>query len=314
MVVFVEKIWNRSSHAAFTDLIRWNGEFFCIFRESDCHFGGINGVLRLLHSPNGIAWNSLALIEREGWDLRDPKLSITPDGKLMLLTGAIRVNREKLRLAQHSMVSFSEDALHWSELKSIFKEEWLWRLTWFQGKGYGFTYFFTNPLDSSSEWRIKLYETLDGIFYKPLSSFYIPGKPNEVTLRFFSSQMVALIRRDSKGDHNAWIGSSVPPYVDWLFRETSGYLGSPNFIILPGGKMWASGRMLSETPYGSIEKMAVLKMSLKDLQPKVILPSLGDCSYPGMVYEEPYLWISYYSSHEGQATIYLAKLDLRQWF
>lgn len=311
LVISLEKIWDRSRHAALTDLIKWKGEFFCIFRESDTHYGGVNGVLRFLHSPNGIVWNLLTLIEKEGWDLRDPKLSITPDGRLMLLVGASRYNRNKLRLSSESLVSFSTDALNWSEFKTVFKEEWLWRLTWFQGKGYGFTYFFTNPLDSSSEWRVRLYETMDGIIYKPLSSFNIPGKPNEVTLRIFPyGQMIALIRRDGKHDHNAWIGSSIPPYEDWLFTETSCYLGGPNFIILPDEKMWAAGRLLSETPYGIIEKMAILGMNKNDLQPIIILPSLGDCSYPGLVFEDPYLWVSYYSSHEGHAAIYLAKLSM----
>ncbi len=35
----------------------------------------------------------------------------------------------------------------------------------------------------------------------------------------------------------------------------------------------------------------------------------GDTSYPGLVWHDDRLWISYYSSHEGNARIYLAQLD-----
>jgi hypothetical protein len=40
------------------------------------------------------------------------------------------------------------------------------------------------------------------------------------------------------------------------------------------------------------------------------LPSGGDTSYPGLVFYEGLLWVSYYSSHEGKTSIYLAKVKL----
>lgn len=40
------------------------------------------------------------------------------------------------------------------------------------------------------------------------------------------------------------------------------------------------------------------------------LPSGGDSSYPGMVMHNGLLWMSYYSSHEGKTSIYLAKIAL----
>ena len=40
------------------------------------------------------------------------------------------------------------------------------------------------------------------------------------------------------------------------------------------------------------------------------LPSGGDCSYPGLVFYQNELWVSYYSSHEGKTAIYLARVAL----
>ena len=41
----------------------------------------------MLESADGKAWTSVALIAEEGIDLRDPKLSITPDDRLMIVAG-----------------------------------------------------------------------------------------------------------------------------------------------------------------------------------------------------------------------------------
>ena len=40
------------------------------------------------------------------------------------------------------------------------------------------------------------------------------------------------------------------------------------------------------------------------------LPSGGDTSYPGMVWHNNMLYISYYSSHEAKTNIYLAKVKI----
>jgi len=40
------------------------------------------------------------------------------------------------------------------------------------------------------------------------------------------------------------------------------------------------------------------------------LPSSGDNSYPGLVWFEGRLLVSYYSSHEGKAKIYLAEVAI----
>ena len=40
------------------------------------------------------------------------------------------------------------------------------------------------------------------------------------------------------------------------------------------------------------------------------LNTAGDTSYAGLLWHEGSLWVSYYSSHEGKASIYLALVDL----
>src|SRR3954453_13109704 len=86
VLVSVEKIWDAGKHNAFTDLARWRGKWYCTFRESEAHVGG-DGGLRVLESADGRAWKSIALVTEEGIDLRDPKLSVTPDDRLMIVAG-----------------------------------------------------------------------------------------------------------------------------------------------------------------------------------------------------------------------------------
>src|SRR5690242_1967499 len=85
-LVSVRKIWDQGQHNAFTDLIRFRGEWFATFRESGDHVAG-DGKIRVLRSKDGDRWESAALLEEEGIDLRDPKLSMTPGGGLMIVAG-----------------------------------------------------------------------------------------------------------------------------------------------------------------------------------------------------------------------------------
>ena len=75
-LVSVNRIWDRSPHNAFTDLIRFRDRWWCTFREAECH-GASSGRIRI----------RAAVVAEAGIDLRDPKLSIMPDGRLLLLTG-----------------------------------------------------------------------------------------------------------------------------------------------------------------------------------------------------------------------------------
>jgi hypothetical protein len=146
----------------------------------------------------------------------------------------------------------------------------------------------------------------DGVTYDPVTHLDVPGHPNETTLRFMpDGEMVALVRREG-GNTFGWIGRSLAPYKEWTWKETKHRLGGPNFIRLPDGKLWAAGR---EYPGGA--KTVVAKMTAAgDYEPVLTLKSSGDNSYPGLVWHDGLLWMSFYSSHEGKTSIYLAKIKL----
>ncbi|MEN6534885.1 MAG: exo-alpha-sialidase, partial [Bryobacteraceae bacterium] len=90
-IVEVRKIWSAGPHNAFTDLIRFQNRWYCVFREGAGH-GSPDGRLRVITSKNGKLWESAALIESGEGDLRDAKISIAPDGRLVLM-GAVALRQ-----------------------------------------------------------------------------------------------------------------------------------------------------------------------------------------------------------------------------
>src|SRR5262245_6701108 len=79
----VQKIWDKAPHNAFTDLVRYDDQWFCVFREGQGHVSP-DGALRVITSKDGKNWESAALITSPTSDLRDAKITITPGGQLML--------------------------------------------------------------------------------------------------------------------------------------------------------------------------------------------------------------------------------------
>ena len=317
----VKKIWDAGKHNAFTDLIRFQDQWYCTFREADAHVGG-DGSIRVLRSRDGQAWKSVANVTEAGIDLRDPKFSITPDGRLMIVAGGSVYRGGKSLLGRQPRVLFSKDGESWTAPKRTLEEgDWLWRVTWHNGTAWGLAYnpqarmqeqakAAANKVDSikpgPAEWKLKLVKSTDGEHYDLVTHLDVPGFANESTVRFLADDtMVALIRRES-GNRHGWIGTSRPPYTHWNYHETGYRLGGPNFLVMDDGSMWASSR----DHRGKSAKTAIGRMNTNAYEPELVLPSGGDTSYAGLVMHQGQLWMSYYSSHEGKSAIYIARLQL----
>ncbi len=303
-IVSVKKIWDQGGHNAFTDLIRFQDKWLCTFREAAGHVKG-DGKLRVITSADGETWESAALLAEDGIDLRDPKISITPDGRLMIVAGGSVYRKGKYK-GRQPRVAFSNDGREWTPTQRILSEgEWLWRVTWHEGKAYGISY---NPDEYKAKkrkWCQALFVSTDGVHYTKICDLKVDGYAGETTLRFLpDGTMMALVRRESD-DKCGWIGTSKKPYAEWRWHKTKHHLGGPNFIVLPDGTIWAGSRS-----YTAGVKTAFAKMSPTAYEPVLTLPSGGDTSYPGLVWHDGLLWMSYYSSHEGKTSIYLAKIRL----
>ena len=309
-VVEVKKIWDQAPDNAFTDRVRWHDAFYCAFREGRGHVSS-DGRIRILESKDADTWESAAAISLEGFDLRDAHLSVAPNGRLMLLGGAAPREKDNQSAPTGTFVSYSKDGRQWTEPQiAVEPGRWLWCVTWLQGKAYGISY----TAGKGADRYLELLVSGDGIHYTPhVPRLLEQGYPTEVTLRFDSEgTCYALVRRDRRGDDpsSALLGISKPGYKQWQWKDLgadfNGF-GGPNFIRIPGGHWLAAGRMHDG---GAHTAITYLDMENGAMTKLLKLPSGGDTSYPGMVWHNGMLYVSYYSSHEGKTSIYLAKVKI----
>lgn len=303
-LVEVRKIWDHAPHNAFTDLIRHDGWFYCVFREGSKHVSP-DGKLRVIRSKDGNAWESAALIESSEGDLRDAKISVTPDGRLML-AGAIAFSAGS-PVRHRSLVWLSKDGAHWSDAKSVADPNyWLWRITWHGAKALGVGY-----LTEPDRRAVRLYEgNADGGFRSVVDDLGIEGYPNESAIRFGKDGTAyCLLRRDPwKGaPSNGLLGISRAPYREWQWTDLDRRIGGPDFQITGEGAGIAVVRLHDGTVRTSVCRLNLKSPSIEEI---LRLPSSGDSSYAGIVLDKGLAWISYYSSHEGKTSIYLAKVRL----
>jgi hypothetical protein len=300
-LVSVQRIWNGAPHNAFTDLIRFKDRWFCVFREGKGHVSP-GGALRVLTSADGTQWESAALVTSPLGDLRDAKLSITPEGQLMLL-GAVALADQSEHTHQ-SLTWFSNDGKTWSEPHAVGDPDfWLWRATWHDDQAYGFGY-----ATNSKHRSVRLYQTDHGKeFHAIVDTAFQAGYPNESDLVFLPDDTCyCLLRRDA-AEKTAQLGVSKPPYTAWKWHDLGVRIGGPALLRLPDGRLIACVRRYEGGARTSLHWLDAEKQSLTEF---LKLPSGGDTSYAGMVWHEEMLWVSYYSSHEGKTSIYLAKVEL----
>jgi heat shock protein HslJ len=299
-LVQVTRIWDKAPHNAFTDLLRAKDRWWCVFREGQGHVSP-DGAIRVLTSSDGESWEPAALVSSPDSDLRDPKIVVAPDGRLMLIGAAYGGHAGKK--VHRSFVRFSDDGRNWSEPTNVVDPDyWLWRVTWHIGTAYGVGY------DCVTGQETRLYRSTNGKEWETLvERLNSEGQPNETSLLFLQEgTCLCLLRRDAG---NGLLGESQPPYSEWTWKDLGTRIGGPHMLQLPDGRFVAAVRLYDGDVRTSLcwldPKSGVLREFLK-------LPSGGDTSYPGLAWHDGLLWVSYYSSHEGKTSIYLAKVRLPQ--
>ena len=312
----VNKIWDQADHNAFTDLIKFDNKYYCTFREGGGHVpwpSGIIGKIRILVSRDSKKWESAVLLEKNDYDLRDPKLSVDSQGRLMLLMGGSKNNITThdliKRLTHVSFYDKKNNSFSPPEPIKIDPEikteyDWLWRITWHKGIGYGVVY---RKKDNSKS-DLSLLKTRNGIDYNLITRLPMEGIPGEASICFDQNDNMIIIVRITSGSKIGRIAKSHYPYTDWKWKETGLRLGGPNIIPFQNNWYLIGTRSFN---FLNQEKTSVyLYKEGEEIRNIVELPSGGDTSYPGLLVEGNELLVSYYSSHEGKTSIYLAKIPL----
>lgn len=300
------KIWDEAPHCAFTSLTRFHDQWFCTFREGREH-GSPDGKIRVITSSDGLQWLSAALLESPDAnlpDLRDPKIGATPDKRLMLM-GAATSRNENFQRGNY--VWFSDDGLTWSAPDAMGGGgDWIWSFTWSGREFFGAGYDGTGG--------VKLHRGTNALQLEEPTTLHRDAQcPNEAVLLMEDENGLAIIRREFAPGQTkappcncgtALLASSQAPFEHWTTHDLNIYVGGPNMLRLRNGKIIVAGRkIVSDQHSMALWELNEEQASLQELR---TLPSGGDCSYPGLFWHDEKLWVSYYSSHEGKSSIYLA--------
>lgn len=310
-LVDVRRIWDRASHNAFTDLIRFHDQWYCVFREGRSHVcprGTDNGKIRVIRSSDGLEWSSVALLNWEGGDLRDAKLSVTAEGQLML-NGAVAFYPQAEDKPRRSLTWLSADG---EEFNGPFEcptgvNTWRWSVTWHNGTAYSLAY-------SGKDQQGCLYRSKDGKAWEATAKEVFSETEycaSETSLVFSENGTAyCLLRRDDGRGAAGLLGTSRPPYSDWEWKNIGVRIGGPKMLLLPDGRRLAAVRLYGEG--GARTSLGWIDRKTDRFREALKLPSGGDTSYAGMVLHEEVLWVSYYSSHKEKTAIYLARVRLHK--
>lgn len=241
-------------------------------------------------------------------DVMTPKLTITPDNRLMLLVDGEMYNRGSL-VSRRPYVSYSNtngenfSALERSDIYYPDTEPsednfWIWNMTWDNNKtaAYGFDH--TNGMT--------LMRTTDGgesfHAYHTLSMEVASGK---ATIRFGQQNNIYALIAKETGDRKAVLAISAPPYQDFSYYTVDEQLEVPSFVFLNDNTICIAAKAYTS----NTTQLLVIDLEGNILR-RMPLPSAGENSYPGAVVHDGYLWVSYHTSNSGNPDIYMAKVPV----
>lgn len=324
------KVWDAAPHNGATDLWRFKDRWYCVLREGRAALS-TDGRIRVLVSPDARAWTDAGLIELPGYDLRAPHLSQTPQGWLMLTGGAAQRPSDGAPAATGTFVSYSKDGVTWSQPRLALEPgRTLGAVTWHGGTAYAFSYGAGLDTKSTSivseipqsKWytgsdRVDLMSSPDGLSWTVRTeAVCTEGSPTESRLRFGDrGRAIALIRRDIAGavlgrsTGHGWRLADLDASLRWEAPDRLGDvfydLAGPNLIETEKDCWIASGRLHMDEDYIGLMHVNVTDSRMQEI---LALPSGGDCGYAGLAWHDGLLYVSYYSSHEGKPSVYLAQV------
>lgn len=317
-LVSVKKIWDAAPHQAFTSLIRYHDKWVCAFREASKHVvrpeDPVDARIRVLTSEDAETWTSVAELKDPRGDIRDAKLAILPDGRLTLLTCTNFMGPGAPRKGYQSIAFFTSDLTTWTPAHDVADPNmWLWGIKVHDGAAYSIGY----ACKGAGNRYLMLYKSADGMTYEPVTDkMVIPAPyPNENSIVFDDAgsgggNATCLLRTDpdnTKEDVKAFLGTASAPYSNWTWKKLDTRVGGPALTRTPDGKLLGAGRLYEPKVHTGLFTIDPASLKVTEILP---LPSGGDTSYPGLVWHDGLLYMSYYSSHEGKTSIYLAKVRL----
>ena len=343
----IKKIYSDGRHSAFTDMEYWKGHYYIGFRNAPGHArpGGY-GKGMIIRSSDLETWEVCARFEMDGVDIGTPRLLNLGDGLGALCWGVH--SKEPALLGVHEGVNgnqphvrFTTDGTSWSSPQAILQRDtYFWRPVRFGDVCY-MTVWGTEGL--------RLARSEDGRDWQIVSTIPPVSRiryTEEGELWITEDERMLIIIRAHENPDPAYLAESEPPYTDWKLTELNYTVHCPAFKPV-GDELWVAAKTITAQFPSSVkipsepspEKIASLtrqderlaktpqdwhtaiwKLVGDHLEPILVLPSRGDCGYPGLVVDDRVL-MSFYSQHdvdegpkprpgEHANEIYLAEIGL----
>lgn len=300
-ILSCQVIWSqKDKYAAFTTLVKYEGDFYCAFRVADSHVdkeGNDNGEIIILRSKDTITWKEYDRLSISGFDLRDPKLCVDAKGRLSIMLQAVKYSggkswkRKSLVISLNTLANTSK--FKFLSFGDTITDNWLWDMKWIGKKAYGFLYI---P-------RFSFVESDNGLDFRVIATPSIDGVATEASLALFDNEhLVSVVRVNRK---NAMIGLYNLKIQSFQWYDSGVRLDAP-VLVNVGNEIYVCGRYFRD----NIITTSIFRLNKTTYKLEFILdlPSGGDCAYPGLVYEKGLLYISYYNANkDGSSEIIFVK-------
>jgi len=297
------KIWDHAPHNAFTDITFFKGKYYVTFREGERHDSD-DGTIRILSSDDAYIFDESSFFDHPKYDLRDPKIINYNDSLLYVLY--CMADRHNNVIC--TVIRSSSDGIKWTN-ETVFTQKnswWLWSLYNYKGRlisgGYNF---FKSTF-------VNIYQ-FDNVRTKNFTSirhgFYGNYAPGETTFASTPEGDTVFTAIRTKYPNPTALGYSTGDSVlsKWTWKEQDCIVtGGPRLSYIKDIGLLLVTRDINF-------RTSVFWVNTKTLETKKVftLPSGGDNGYAGMIVNKNKLVISYYSSHEGKTSIYVATIGLR---
>ncbi len=336
--ISLTKIHDDGSYNAFTDLAKFQGQYYCTFRSALSHGGashGVMGEIVVIRSKDTREWEEVGRFLSVNVDFRDPKLLVTPTDIRVYAVDCRQRPEGAIQYANVAWTSTNGD--DWSAPKLMAPGYIFWRPKMNDGKFYvpaylrrpGYCGVDVLVSDDGYDWHMQS---------TPLPPVTVQDEtlwPNETEILFLENGKALLFaRRNNAGTPNPELAkfggfrsgvvmqSDAATLTRWETLDESLYFHCPAAIEYQG-RIFLAGRDKLEMDDGRVTETGrlwefVVGKGFTELQH---FKTHGDSSYMGIVAEGNELLVSYYSTHEGatayfekpgKADIYLSRVQIGQ--
>lgn len=315
----VRQGFHNGEHNAFTDLVRFRDRYYLTFRSCpEGHMLFPSSRILVLESENGEEWREVHRFGVAKRDVRDPHFVVF-QGKLLVYTGTwycgdtAPETRDLNEMVGY--VSGTADGRNWEAPQVVEGSygHYIWR-----GAVWGERVWlcarrkreFVKGLDGRATAPLVeavLLESADGVRFR-MAGLAQEEYGDETAYHFEpDGRLIGVARRSNR---NAELLEARAPFREFRRRDLGRYIGGP-MLVQWEGRYLVGGRRMTE-PKDPAMVLYWLDVEKAGLTEAAVLPSGGDCSYPGFVATgKGRGLLSWYSTHATEkAAIYLAELRL----